>query len=144
MSDRSIRELIRHPEPLTATPATTVQAASRAMTDACCGSILVVDAGGLIGIFTERDALNRVLAPGLDAAKVKLAEVMTASPDTIEATAPVSEAIRRMDEFGYRHLPVTDDGRLIGVISIRDLSFTDVAGMQPELDQRHVLTERLR
>jgi CBS domain-containing protein len=143
MSERPVREIIRNGNVLTASPNDTVRWASRAMTEHRCGSILIVERGKLVGIFTERDALNRVLAAGLDPDRTPLRAVMTAEPDTIEAEAPVKEAIRRMDEFGYRHLPVMDDGRLAGVISSRDLPWTDIAGMQPELDVRHTLAERL-
>ena len=54
---------------------------------------------------------------------------------------PVSEAIRKMDEFRYRHLPVVEQGRLIGVLSVRDLSLRDLASMAYELDTRHNFSE---
>ena len=68
---------------------------------------------------------------------------MTADPDTIDGAAPVIEAIRRMDEFSYRHMPVVERGRVIGVISWRDLPYEERSRMQPELDQRHTLAERM-
>ena len=97
----------------------------------------------LCGIFTERDLLTRVVAAGLDPPTTRLGDVMTADPDTIEASAPIIEAIRRMDEFCYRHMPVLERGRLIGVVSWRDLPYEDRARIQPELEQRHTLAERM-
>ena len=97
----------------------------------------------LLGIFTERDLLDRVAAAGKDLGGTRLAEVMTKDPDTIGADAPVEEAIRKMDEFGYRYLPVVDgDGKVIGVLSTRHLPFGEVLNMRWELDERHRLAER--
>jgi CBS domain-containing protein len=68
---------------------------------------------------------------------------MTPDPDTIEASEPVVEAVRRMDECGYRHLPVVEGTRLLGVIALRDVPGEVMAYLQPELDQRRALAERL-
>jgi CBS domain-containing protein len=143
MTNRPVHECIRRDEPLVGKTSETVHAAARRMAEACCSSILICEGDRLQGIFTERDLLVRVVAAGLDPATTRLAQVMTADPDTIEATAPVIEAIRRMDEFNYRHMPVLDEGRIVGVISWRDLPFEDRAGMQSELEQRHTLAERM-
>ncbi len=123
MSTRPVREIIKRDEPLCATADDTVRTAATRMAEHVCSSILICDGGKLLGIFTERDLLARVVAAGLDPDKTTLAEVMTADPDTIEGSEPAIEAIRRMDEFGYRHLPVMDGDRLLGVISLRDLPF---------------------
>jgi CBS domain-containing protein len=121
----------------------TVQAAVARMAAEACGSILVCEHERVRGIFTERDLVARVVAPGLDPASTRLGQVMTPDPDTIESTETAREAIRRMDEFGYRHLPVTERGRIVGVLSLRDLPIETLARMQPELEQRHALTERI-
>lgn len=143
MPQRPIRNCIRRPEPLVAQPGDTVRAAAKEMAEHACSSILVCEGGKLVGIFTERDLLARVVAEGLDPDRTKLTEVMSADPDRIEAGEPVIEAIRRMDEFNYRHLPVMEKGRVLGVVSLRDLPFEDIAMMKPELDQRHDLAERI-
>ena len=75
------------------------------------GSVMVVDHGRLVGIFTERDALYRVMAEGRDAGTVTLADVMTAHPQTVSADKPVGHALLMMYEGGYRHVPVVKDGR---------------------------------
>src|SRR5215211_3426013 len=119
MSNRPVRECLKRDEALRSHADDTVEAAAKRMAEACCSSILICDGDRLLGIFTERDLLVRVVAAGLEPRATRLHEVMTAGPDTIEAEAPVVEAIRRMDEFGYRHMPVVDHGRVIGVVSWR-------------------------
>jgi CBS domain-containing protein len=107
-----------------------------------CGSVLVVDGGRLLGILTQRDAIERVFACGRDPDQTLLEEVMTPEPDTIGPNQSVDEVIRRMDEFGYRHLPVVDGRDVVGVLSIRDLSIEDLAAMHAELESRRTIAER--
>jgi CBS domain-containing protein len=113
------------------------------MAERCCGSILVCDGDRLRGIFTERDLLARVVAAGCDPAQTRLAEVMTPDPETIEGAESVIEAVRRMDEGCYRHLPVLEGGSIVGVVSMRDVPMSVLARVEPELEQRHALAERL-
>jgi CBS domain-containing protein len=113
------------------------------MAEHVCGSILVMQDDTLLGIFTERDLLMRVAAAGRDLDRTPIGEVMTREPDTIGVDEPVAEAIRRMDEFSYRYLPVIKDGKVIGVISTRHLPFGEVVAMAGELQQRHDLAERM-
>jgi CBS domain-containing protein len=143
MRNCPVRELIERDCLVRAGPDDMVRAAVRSMAEHVCGSILVMEGERLVGIFTERDLLMRVTAAGLDLDRTKLRQVMTRDPDTIDADAPVREAIRRMDEFSYRYLPVIEDGRVIGVVSTRHLPFGAVACMQDELEQRHALAERM-
>lgn len=143
MSDHTVRSIIKRPEPLRGSAKETVRDACRRMAEEACSSILICESHDLKGIFTERDLLVRVVAAGLDPDKVTLGEVMTGDPDTIDGAEPVVEAIRRMDEGQYRHLPVTEQGKVVGVVAIRDLPLEDLSRMQPELDQRHELAERI-
>lgn len=130
---------------VTARPDETVRDAARRMAEHSCGSVLVMAPdGGLGGIFTERDLLVRVVAAGLDPAGTPVSDVMTAGPETIGAEAPVRDAVRRMDEGAFRHLPVVgEDGRVVGVLSIRDVPVLELGRMADELDSRHRLAERL-
>ncbi len=89
-------------------PQASVRDACRLMARHRCGSVLVVDRERLIGIFTERDAVERVFARGLDPDLTFLAEVMTRDPETIGPNESVDDVVRRMDEFGYRHIPVVE------------------------------------
>ena len=98
----------------------TVREAAICMSDRQVGAVLVTRDGVLEGIFTERDLLHRVVAPGRDPNGTNLVEVMTKNPDTIEADDYAIEALSRMSERGYRHLPVLDQGRLVGIVSRRD------------------------
>lgn len=95
----------------------TVEAAVAAMREGNVGCLLVTRAGRVVGIFTERDLLSRVLAPGRPVA-TPLAECMTADPVTVHPKDSVRTAIKRMEKGGYRHLPVVDDaGRPVGMLS---------------------------
>jgi CBS domain-containing protein len=143
MPNTPVRECIKRDEPLMARRADTVRDATARMAEHACSSILICEGGKILGIFTERDLLVRVVAAGLDPDRTTLGEVMTADPDTIDAKESVVEAIRRMDEFSYRHLPVVENGKVLGVVSMRDLPFEDLVSMQPELEKRHTLAERM-
>jgi CBS domain-containing protein len=68
---------------------------------------------------------------------------MTREPDTIEGSQPVVEAVRRMDECGYHHLPVLEGNHLLGMITLRDVPLDVMVRLQPELEQRHLLAERM-
>jgi CBS domain-containing protein len=138
-----VRELIQRDRPLVGAPEDTVGAAAARMAEHYCGSILVCAGAELRGIFTERDVLARVVAAGRDPARTRLEEVMTPDPKTIEGSAPVAEAVRRMDEGCCRHLPVLEGDRVLGVISWRDVPLEIVDRLHPELDRRHALAERI-
>ncbi len=120
MAERTIRDIIQGQELLTAPPAMTVAEAARQMRQRNVGAMMVVDGGKLAGIFTERDALFRVVAAGLDSGATRLSTVMTANPVSITAEHPFSDALALMHEGRFRHLPVTEQGRPVGMISVRD------------------------
>jgi CBS domain-containing protein len=138
-----VRDIMERRRPVVASPEETVQAAAARMTEEACGSVLVCDGDRLRGIFTERDLMTRVVGRGLDPKTTRIEQVMTHDPDRIESTATAREALRRMDELGCRHLPVTEDGRVLGVVSLRDLPIETVAEALPELERRRVLAERM-
>jgi CBS domain-containing protein len=106
---------------VTVAPAATVAEAATVMGARHVGSALVVDGEDLVGIFTERDIL-RALASDFDAAHHRVSDWMTKEPATIAPDSTTSEALDRMLEEGYRHLPVMDGVALIGIVSLRDLS----------------------
>lgn len=99
----------------------TVAEAATLMSTHHVGSALVCDGDRLRGIFTERDIV-RALATDFDAARERVAEWMTTDPSTLGPSASVEEARDLMLEEGFRHVPVLDDGRVVGVVSLRDLS----------------------
>ena len=101
-------------------PEATVAAAAQTMVNDGIGSIGVVEHGRLIGIFTERDAL-RATAAGADLSTEKVSEWMTPDPDVLSPTVEVEDAAEWLLATGYRHLPVVEDGALLGIVSIKDV-----------------------
>ncbi len=103
-------------------PQTSVAEVIAQMNARGCGCALVVDAGALVGIFTERDVLKRVAAGRVDASTTPVAELMTRDPDTLPNDTTVAYALNRMTEEGYRHIPLlADDGRPVGLVGMRDI-----------------------
>src|SRR6478672_6822527 len=86
------------------------------------GSVLVIDGNRLVGIFTERDVLRRIVGAGLDPKRTVLSDVMTAGVLTISPEATIEETMVIFTEKRCRHLPVVQDGRLVGTISIGDIT----------------------
>lgn len=120
MSERTLRSIVEGQPLLTAPVTATVAQAARLMREANAGGLLVVDGVRLAGVFTERDALFRVVAEGRDANATPLAAVMTPQPRTLPPEAQFAQALSMMHEGGFRHVPVVEDGRLLGVVSARD------------------------
>ncbi len=120
MSDRLIRTIIEDQEIVTAPADTTVGDAARLMREKHIGAVIVVENGKLAGIFTERDALFRVVAEDLDVKTTRLADVMTRNPQSVKPDQPFSEALHMMYGGKFRHVPVVEDGRPVGIISARD------------------------
>jgi len=120
MSHRTIRMIIAEQEPVTAPATMTVSEAARLMREHRVGAIMVVQEGALAGIFTERDALIRVLAEERDVRTTRLADVMTRDPKTIHPDRSFAEALQMMYGGSFRHVPVVEDGRPVGMVSARD------------------------
>ena len=102
-------------------PDTTVAEAATVMGERRVGSALIMDGDRLAGIFTERDIV-RALGAHHDAAGHPVVEWMTADPITIEPATTVDEALRMMLERNFRHLPIVEEGRVLGIVSMRDLT----------------------
>ncbi|HLP01398.1 MAG TPA: CBS domain-containing protein [Opitutaceae bacterium] len=98
------------------------------------GCVCVLEGERLVGIFTERDVLTRVVAAGLDPRTTPVVRVMTPQPFTIDPSLPLDRAMALISEKRMRHLPVIDDGRLIGLISIGDVNKWVVERLQREAD----------
>jgi len=103
-------------------PRVTVAEAVAEMNRHRIGAIVVTDEGNLVGIFTERDVLRRVVGASLDPTSVRLSEVMSSSLITVNPEATVEETMNLFTEKRCRHLPVISGGRLVGVISIGDVT----------------------
>jgi CBS domain-containing protein len=117
-----------------------VRAASCLMAEKKIGALLVVEDGRIAGIFTERDALNKVLAGRLDPEATPLSQVMVADPQTIRADKPLAYALHMMAEGGFRHVPVVDDlGAPVGMVSARDALGQDIVDLERELRRQESL-----
>ena len=120
MTDRLIRKIIEDQEVITAPAEMTVSDAARLMREHHIGAVVVVENDRLAGIFTERDALFRVVAEGRDGKNTRLADVMTRNPQTVRPDQPFSVALQMMYGGKFRHVPVVEDGRPVGIISACD------------------------
>lgn len=143
MPNRPVRQLVKNQRILTAAATLSVTEAAAAMRDAKVGAIMVVNGPRLVGIFTERDALYRVLAAGKDPRRTTLADVMTVNPATIEADLPFGQALHIMYERRFRHVPVVEDGQLVGMVSARDALGPEMEQVKAELLEREHITEIL-
>jgi signal-transduction protein with cAMP-binding, CBS, and nucleotidyltransferase domain len=144
MPQRPIRSVIAKQKVLTATAEITVTDAARLMKKKSVGAVMVVkDNGRLAGIFTERDAVFRVLAEGRDPKTTRLSEVMTAQPQTITAEKPFGHALLMMYESGFRHVPVVEDGKPVGMVSARDVLGPELQEFESELQRRTRIGEIL-
>jgi CBS domain-containing protein len=109
-------------EPVTLPADATVREAIRTMLTCNIGSVLIVDGSAkLVGIFSERDLLTKVAGLVDDYADRPVRDFMTANPESVKATDTLDFVLHQMDGGGYRHLPVVQDGRPTGVISVRDM-----------------------
>ena len=136
MAIRSVRSVVASQTPLTAPKTTTVLDAAHLMKTQGKGALMIVEGSKLIGIFTERDALFRVIAPGRNPETTILSEVMTPQPQTIHPDEPFLHAMRIMHRGGFRHLPVAEHGRPLGMVSARDALDDDLYELSVNLEQR--------
>ena len=124
---RTVAELMSAP-PVTALPSETIAEVAARMDERRVGSVVVVDGSRCIGICTERD-LVRFAASGAAAADTKVSEWMTEDPDVVTPDSDVVAAFSTLASHGYRHIPVVEDGALVGIVSLRDLMA--IAQIQP-------------
>jgi CBS domain-containing protein len=119
MFDRPVKEMMRREKVLKAPPETPVSKAAKLMVSKSVGAVMVIEDDCLVGICTERDIVFRVVAKGLDARATRLADVMTMCPQTIAPEKPFGYALLLMHERGFRHLPVVQAGKVVGMVSSR-------------------------
>ncbi len=103
-------------------PDTLVTECVRTMSTKKIGALIVMKSERLVGIFTERDALNKVLAVGLEPNKTKVSDVMTKDPYSVSPTTTVGDAMELVTRRHFRHLPVVKDGKVLAVVSSGDLT----------------------
>jgi CBS domain-containing protein len=137
-----IKSVIEPRKLVVAAPQTSVAEAARLMREGNVGAVLVVENEQLVGIFTERDALFRVIAPGLDPAKTALRDVMTRNPMTVAPDETFGYALLLMHEKGFRHTPVVENGRPVGVLSARHALDPDLEEFTAEAERRKHIRRR--
>ena len=143
MPYRSIRAIIEQQDLVSASGTMTVREAARLMKERHVGAVMVVEDGKVAGIFTERDVVFGVVAEDRDARTTRLADVMTRDPQTIHPDKPFPDALRIMYERGFRHVPVVEDGRPVGMISARDALGPELEDFIYELLRREQATDIL-
>jgi len=139
--DQRIRKLMDRKKFLVAPPETSVSEAAKMMAKKNAGAVMVLKDKRLIGIFTERDAVIRVLAKGRDARTTELAKVMTPEPRTVAPDETYGHALLIMFENGFRHAPVVENGVPIGIISARNAMDPDLEEFVSEAHRRKHLRQ---
>jgi len=140
---RPVRMIIKDQKILTCKAETTVTEAACLMEQNQSGALMIVQDGRLVGIFTERDALFRVIAKGRDAKATQLAEVMTHDPQTIQPDKSFGHALHLMYEGSFRRVPVVDNGRPIGMVSTCDVLGPELEDFVYELLRREQIEQVL-
>ena len=144
MSDNAEAQIVRHQDPLMLPPRTSVMEAARQMHARHVRAVLVTEGdANLVGIFTECDAISRVLAAGRDPVATTLADVMTNNPETITPQQSATEVLRLMKEAHVRHLPVVDRDKVVGIISI-DHRLKRIVKILEERERRESDARRIR
>ena len=124
---------------LVAAPDTTVSTAVKLMANKKVGAVMVLDGTRLVGIFTERDLVVRVVAHDRDLHTTRLAEVMTKSPVTVDPGETFGYALLLMHENGFRHVPVVVNGEPIGIVSARSALDPDLEEFESEARRRKAI-----
>jgi CBS domain-containing protein len=136
MFDQPVRIVMERKKFLIAPPETSVSNAARMMEVKNVGAVMVVENEHLVGIFTERDAVFRVIARGRDALTTSLADVMTTAPHTVDPDKSYGYALLLMQENGFRHVPVIENGKPIGIVSSRNALDPDMEEFVSEEQRR--------
>lgn len=118
-----VSEIVKNQHVVTVPAEASVLEVSRMMAERNIGAVAVMRDGELIGIFSERDVLTRVVAGGRAPGSTRIREVMTANPKTVSLQLDLEECAFMMREHGFRHLPVLEGKTLKGIVSLRDIAF---------------------
>jgi len=121
-----IYDLVRNQETYRADVNQTVLEVAHAMVERNIGAVPVLEGGSLVGVFSERDLMKRVVVPGLNPAHTRVSEVMTRDPLTVDVRENPEACMVLMRRHGFRHLPVCEGSTLVGFVSLRDLMLHDL------------------
>jgi CBS domain-containing protein len=132
---RSLEQVLRNRRLLTAHPDNLVLDVIQRMTAARVGAVAILDGERLVGVFSERDLMTRVVVAGRNAESTRIDEVMTREVVTAELNESRDECLAKMQQAGCRHLPVLAHGHVIAMISIRDLLWDEIEEQVEEIRQ---------
>lgn len=134
---RSVRQILDGKDtPLvTVAPDEPVLEAIRRMAESGVGAVLVIERGELVGILTERDYARKIVLQGRASATTEVRTIMTSPVKTVTPEHRARACMQMMSEHRFRHLPVVEDGVLLGVVSIGDLLKTVIEEQQAEIGQ---------
>lgn len=133
-----IKDVIRDREPYSMSASATVMEAAEFMAKRRIGAVCVMDdEGRLVGVFSERDLLNRVVVPRRDPATLRLGEVTSELRAVIRCDETPHQALDLMDQIGSRHLPVVDGEKWVGMLSMRDLMRVELSEQGDEIKLLH-------
>ena len=121
-----ISDLLKNQATISAQPHQTVFEVARLMVDHNIGAVPVLKQGEVVGIFSERDLMNRVVVSGKDPSRTLVSEVMTEDPLTVAPNDSLETCMTLMRRHGFRHLPVCSGRELRGVVSLRDILLHDL------------------
>jgi CBS domain-containing protein len=141
---RTVRSVIEGQTVIKVSAQVSVADAARLMQRHRVGALLVMQEERLRGIFTERDALFKVIAQSLDPQATPVGQVMTRDPQTVAPDRPFAHALDLMHEGGFRHVPVVENGRPLGVVSARDALGNELTQFVDELEARERIGQVLR
>ena len=128
-----IHDLVKNQETYHADAAQRVLEVAQAMVERNIGAVPVLREGCLVGVFSERDLMRRVVVEGRDPARTMVGEVMTENPLTVQPEADLETCIFLMRRHGFRHLPICQDQELRGMVSMRDIILHDLSEKDDEV-----------
>jgi CBS domain-containing protein len=136
MQGKIIPDIVERMNIASVTVGDTILTAAKKMADAHIAALIIVDADGmLIGIITERDLTQKVLAAGKNGNTTIVGDIMTANPDTLAPDDSARDALELMQTRGYRHLPVVEDGKCVSIVSIRDLYASVKEALEKDIEE---------
>ena len=140
MTFRNMDDIVRDKSPVVLPPTATVRQACERMRECRIGAVLVIEGDRrLLGIFTGRDAVCRVLADGKNPENVLLQEAMTSNPATLSPAVDAIAALRLMQDGGFRHIPIVESGRVMGIVSRGDFRGHEL----DRLDEENAIWDRI-
>jgi CBS domain-containing protein len=134
---KTLRDIMRYGFLFTVNHQATVAEAVRLMTKSNVGIVCVLEGVKLVGVFSERDVVRRVVDRGFDPARTPIAEVMTTDLVVADADEDYQSAIHKLDQANIRHLPVVSEGQLVSMLSIRDLLRVNMEDKDAEIHHLH-------